>query len=384
MRWSSGGTTGMVPVRESAPLRTPTGGLSRSGDLVEARALPMSGPPQLELFAPSPGVAAEPRPPEPPAPAPVSVELRELGARLAHDLRLGTSSWSFPGWTGLVYAREASAGVLAREGLPAYARHPLLRTVGVDRTFYGPVSTETFQAWAEAVPEDFRFLVKAHEALTLARFPHQDRYGARRGEENPGFLDPAYALDHGLDHPVAGLGPKAGPLVFQFPPQDVQVVGGAQGFADRLHAFLAALPPGPLYAVELRNRELYTSDVADVLEDVGAVPVLTVWRHLPPLPEQARRLRARAASALVVRWMLPPDLDHAQAQELYAPFDRLVNEDPRTRGDIGQLAAEALLDRRPVYVTVNNKAEGSAPVSIERLAAALVSRLSPPGSDDRR
>ncbi|HVP61483.1 MAG TPA: DUF72 domain-containing protein [Myxococcaceae bacterium] len=339
----------------------------------------MSPAPQLELFAPAPGVAAEPElPPGPPAPAPVAEGLRELGGRLPGKLRLGTSSWSFPGWTGLVYAREASPDLLAREGLPAYARHPLFRTVGVDRTFHGPVPVETFRAWADAVPDDFRFLVKAHQALTLPRFPVHERYGARRGEDNPTFLDPAYARDAVVAPLVEGLGVKAGPLVFQFPPQDVQALGGPSAFADRLHAFLAALPAGPLYAVELRNRELYTTDVADVLEDVGTIPVLAGWRHLPPLPQQAWRLRARAASALVVRWMLPPELGYEEARELYAPFDRLVNEDPAVRGDIAGLAVEALAEGRPVYVTINNKAEGSAPVSVERLAVAVVARLSPP------
>ena len=339
----------------------------------------MSSPPQLELFAPTPGVADEPeRPPEPPAPAPVGEPLRQLGGRLPGELRLGTSSWSFPGWTGLVYAREATPDALARDGLPAYARHPLFRTVGVDRTFYGPLPADTFRGWARAVPDGFRFLVKAHEALTLSRFPHHDRYGARRGEENPTFLDPAYARDAVIAPFSEGLGDKAGPLVFQFPPQDVQALGGPSAFADRLHAFLAALPAGPLYAVELRNRELITTDVADVLEDVGAVPVLTVWRHLPPLPQQAWRLRVRSASALVVRWMLPADLGYEEARELYAPFDRLVAEDPGVRGDIAGLAVEALAEGRPVYVTVNNKAEGSAPVSVERLAAAVVERLDSP------
>jgi len=286
----------------------------------------MPSDPQLELFAPTPGVAAEPeRPPEPPAPAPVPEDMRELGQRLPRDLRLGTSSWSFPGWTGLVYAQEATTEVLAREGLPAYARHPLLRTVGVDRTFYGPVPVETFRAWAQAVPDDFRFLVKAHEALTLRRFPMHDRYGARRGEENPSFLDPAYARDAVVAPMIEGLASKAGALLLQFPPQDVQALGGPAGFADRLHAFLAALPPGALYAVELRNRALYTSD--------------------------------------------------EEARELYWPFDRLVNENPSVRGDIADLAVEAISQGRPAYVSINNKAEGSAPVSVERLAVAVMSRL---------
>ncbi|MFM8890074.1 MAG: hypothetical protein ACKOTB_00370, partial [Planctomycetia bacterium] len=38
------------------------------------------------------------------APAPVEPSLESLGAALPPRIHLGTSSWSFPGWTGLVYA----------------------------------------------------------------------------------------------------------------------------------------------------------------------------------------------------------------------------------------------------------------------------------------
>src|SRR5262245_8553585 len=91
---------------------------------------------QLDLFAPR---ASAPAPVGPPA-RPASVV--ELGRRRPPDLRLGTSSWSFPGWRGTVYDREATAAALARRGLTAYARHPLFRTVGLDRTFYAPMTRE--------------------------------------------------------------------------------------------------------------------------------------------------------------------------------------------------------------------------------------------------
>ncbi|MEZ6184635.1 MAG: DUF72 domain-containing protein, partial [Planctomycetota bacterium] len=83
---------------------------------------------QLPLFA---GVDPEPRRL---GPASVAPELRALAARLPPTVHLGTSSWSFPGWRGVVYDREANQRELAREGLRAYAQHPLLRAVGVDRT----------------------------------------------------------------------------------------------------------------------------------------------------------------------------------------------------------------------------------------------------------
>ena len=85
---------------------------------------------QLPLFADSDAVD----------PANVPDEVRRLATRLPAAIRLGTSSWSFPGWTGLVFAprngKPATEQVLARHGLPAYAAHPLLRTVSLDRTFY--------------------------------------------------------------------------------------------------------------------------------------------------------------------------------------------------------------------------------------------------------
>ena len=101
---------------------------------------------QLGLFGddPAPDPSA-PVGPEPPLARHVSV-----AERLPAGLRLGTSSWSFPGWEGIVYDRRASQASLAKHGLGAYAHHPLLRTVGLDRTYYRPISAGEFQDYAAA------------------------------------------------------------------------------------------------------------------------------------------------------------------------------------------------------------------------------------------
>src|SRR5215510_14043711 len=90
-------------------------------------------------------------------------EVEALGRRLPQGIRLGGSTWSFPGWAGLVYDRSYSPSRLAHEGLAAYARHPLLRAVGIDRTHYAPVEAVDLAAYRDVVPGEFRFLVKAHE-----------------------------------------------------------------------------------------------------------------------------------------------------------------------------------------------------------------------------
>ncbi|MGE0706431.1 MAG: DUF72 domain-containing protein [Planctomycetota bacterium] len=295
-------------------------------------------------------------------------ELLALAARLAPGLRLGTSSWSFPGWEGLVYDRPASEARLAREGLRAYAGHPLFRTVGVDRGFYAPVQREAWEAYARDVPQGFSFLVKALGELTTPLLP-PERAGGRVGVENPRFLSPELCNTSVLA-PLEPLGALLGPLLFQFPPLDLVALGGPRALADRLGAFLDALPRGPLYAVELRNAAALTPDYADALASVGAVHCLNVHPTMPSPAEQVARLGARwrQAPAVVVRWMLGAGLRYQAAKERYQPFDRLVDPDPGTRAG---LAALLRADARPTWAVINNKAEGSSPRSVVELARAL-------------
>ncbi|HTQ78925.1 MAG TPA: DUF72 domain-containing protein [Thermoanaerobaculia bacterium] len=336
---------------------------------------------QLALFPGAPGTPeAEAETPKARMrviePAPVSPEVEALGRALPEEIRLGPSTWSYPGWEGLVYDGPYSVSRLAREGLAACARHPLLRAMGIDRTHYSPVEAAELAAYAADVPPGFRFLVKAHEALTLARFPDRPRYGRERGLGNPLYLDAAYAADAVVAPYALGLGEKGGGLLFQFAPQDL---GGPARFADELGTFLSALPRGPLYAVELRNRELLTPRYAEVLAATGAVHCINAYPRMPDVRTQARLAGVASGPAVLVRWLLRAGKTYEEAARLFAPFDRLHEEDPATREALAELSRDALGRGQPVLITVNNQAEGSAPLSIGKLAEAIVeaTRTSP-------
>lgn len=312
------------------------------------------------------------------APAMAAESLAGLAAQLPRNLHLGTSSWSFPGWAGIVYEETYSQERLARGGLQAYAQHPLLRSVGIDRSYYAPLRRHELERYAAAVPSDFRFLMKAHESLTQAHYPRHARYGARRGRPSESFLEPGYATLAVVDPFVQALGERAGPILFQFPPQNVGAFGGPRLFAERLHRFLRALPRGPLYAVELRNAELLCPEYRDTLADVGACHCVNVYPEMPPPAVQYQRAGVDQAPALVVRWMLQPHLRYEQAKALFEPFDRLVEEDTFHREQIADLVAEACRAAKPAFVIANNKAEGSSPLSLAQLAREIVQReLSP-------
>lgn len=328
---------------------------------------------QQFLFGP-PADATQNASPDPVvAPADVEPELKELAAQLPKLLRLGTSSWSFQGWNGIVYAPGTKQSHLARHGLAAYGKHPLLRTVGLDRTFYAPIAEAEFAAYRASVPTDFRFLVKAFSDLVTPRLRNPS---GRPGKPNPRWLDVNTALDLVLTPAVLGLGEALGPLLFQFPPQGVAIVREPQRFAERLHTFLAALPKGPCYAVELRDAGLLTADYVQALAAAGATHCYSVHPSMPTVAEQ--RAQCPFAREVVVRWMLQPGSTYEDAKEHYEPFDRLVDPDPASRSEVADLIAEALARSLPVTTVVNNKAEGSSPLSIGLLAKAIRDRLPAP------
>ena len=320
------------------------------------------------------------------APAAPDDEVQRLGRLLPAAVHLGTSSWSFPGWQRLVYRDACTEAQLARAGLAAYARHPLLRTVGIDRGFYRPLAAAQYAAYARQVPPHFRFLVKAPALITDALLRGERGQPAA---DNPSFLDAALAAEQFVTPALRGLGPHAGPLVFQLSPLPPRLTADAgHELIDLLGRFLRQLPRSvdgitPIYAVELRNAELLTPRFVRMLHDAGSRLCLAIHPTMPPAARQATALRAmdagadagenwRLAGPLVARWSLRAGLRYEEAKRRYAPFDRLLDPDLVTRGTLAHLAHVALRSGQPTFIVVNNKAEGSAPLSCVELARAIV------------
>ncbi len=308
--------------------------------------------------------------------AAANAERSAIADRLTPAIYLGTSSWSFPGWEGLVYDSGYPETRLAREGLQAYAQHALFRTVGIDRTFYSPISEADYAKYAAQVPDHFRFLVKAPMAITSSYV----RDDSGKFSDSPYYLDADYATREFVNPALAGLGGKSGPLVFQFPPQG-NITRNPDAFINRLYRFLKALPPYPLYAVEIRDPELMTTRFFTCLKTVGAQFCLASHARMPGPREQTAAMRAvMPEGAFIARWSLHSGFKYEDAKARYQPFNRLVDEDPDSRAVLAAECVRAAREGQPCYVIVNNKAEGSSPLSIEKLAAAIVEDLHSPTS----
>ena len=303
--------------------------------------------------------------------------LGDVAGRMPPTLRLGTSSWTYPGWQGLVWEGAHSEAQLSRHGLATYAGHPLLRTVSLDRNFYRPLTVAQYERYASQVPEDFRFVVKCPSLITDALVRTEDGRGR---EPNPAFLNAALAVQEFVEPALQGLGAKLGALVFQFSPLPLQLLDRWPQVLSQLDALLAALPPlhprapDAVVATEWRDPECVGPALAQVLRAHGATYCLGLHPKMPPLAQQLPLLRALWPGPLVCRWSLHErhgPYGYADAERLYAPYDRLHDPDPATLHALARVITGVCGAGQNAFVTISNHAEGCAPLTVQRLAQAL-------------
>ena len=301
-----------------------------------------------------------------------------LAAALSPKIRLGTSSWSYPGWQGIVWAGRHGESNLSRNGLTAYAQQPLHRAVSIDRGFYQSLTASQYERYAQLVPEDFRFTVKAPSLITDAQVRAEDGRGR---QANTAFLDPRLAVQEFLAPAMEGLGARIGALVFQLSPLPLALLDRMPAQLDRLHAMLAALPslrdvaPEAVVAVEVRDPEWLTPDFVAVLKDCGARYCLGLHPKLPPIQDQLPLLRAMWPGPLVCRWNLHRihgPFGYEDAEKKYGEYAELMDPDPETRAVLAKVIRATAEAGHPAYVTISNHAEGSAPLTLRALAREIV------------
>ena len=156
------------------------------------------------------------------------------------DLHVGTSGYSSKEWKGSFYPEDLNA----KEMLRFYGER--LTAVEINNTFYRLPRAEVLEAWAEQVPERFRFSIKASRKIThFARLKPEAR-------------DPTEYLLSSLET----LGQRLGVVLFQLPPN-------FKRDTERLAAFLEILPPGMPAAFEFRHESWDDDGVHAALRERG-------------------------------------------------------------------------------------------------------------------
>jgi uncharacterized protein YecE (DUF72 family) len=294
---------------------------------------------------------------------------RGLAEQLPSGVYLGTSSWTFPGWAGLIYPTGTTQRLLEQRGLELYTQHPLLRTVGIDRSYYSPLDAPTLTRYAGQLPEGFVATQKVFSRITIGRDP-------RTGSKNPDFLNADLFQQRVLAPNQQAFAEHMGPLIFQFPPMRGRDRPSPAAFAAQLDDFFERLPTSANYAVELRNVEYLCPEYVSTLARHRVAHVFNFWEAMPPIRAQLEIPDiAETAAFVVARLLLPPGRRFQDRQRALHPFAELKDPQPEMRADCVSLLNRALGAARPGFVIVNNKAEGCAPLTVRAIAKALVSSL---------
>ena len=301
--------------------------------------------------------------------------VERLRAAIPAGVHFGTSSWNYPAWKGLVYTRDYPDKGSPAAMLTEYARFPLFGTVGIDSSFYGPLTEATYRRYARALPEGFPCVAKVWERITVHTFANP-RERARSGQPNPDFLNPQIFLDEVYAPARAHFAGHQGPFVFEFQAIAREDRLSPDQFADRIDRFFDRLPAEGRYAVEVRNPEFLTAAYFAVLREHDVAHVFNAWTRMPGIGAQLDLAGSVTAGFLVARALLRPGRAYADAVDAFAPYDRIRDPNPELRHDLVRLAETAARLRIPAYLLVNNRAEGSAPLTIIEVARLLAERSS--------
>jgi uncharacterized protein YecE (DUF72 family) len=287
-------------------------------------------------------------------------------------LRIGTCSWKYDSWKGLVY--DPNRSYRPDDYLADYARH--YSTVEIDQWFWSLFPSgvrlpdpSVARRYAGNVPDDFVFTVKAPNALTLTHHYVRQPAGSEAFANRPN--DQFLSLEL-LDQVLARLRPlggKLGSLMFQFEYLNRQKMPSQNAFLQQLHGFLARAPRDVPYAIETRNPNYLGEPFFRLLEEHRIAFVYLEGYFMPPIREVFERFRPAVADHCVIR-LHGPDRKGIE-QETGGAWNRIVSP----HSESIQAAVEIYLANREhsirTYVNVNNHFEGSAPLTIQRILERL-------------
>ena len=127
-------------------------------------------------------------------------------------IRIGIGGWTYPPWRGSFYPEK-----LPQKRELEFASNAL-SAIEINATFYSRQSPKSWETWGNTVPDDFQFAIKG------------SRYCVMRSK----LAEGAEVVGNFFAQGFAALGPKLGPIMWQFAPRRKFAADDIAGFIDLL------------------------------------------------------------------------------------------------------------------------------------------------------
>ncbi|PYJ86182.1 MAG: DUF72 domain-containing protein [Verrucomicrobia bacterium] len=297
-----------------------------------------------------------------------------LHSSLPKTVFIGTSSWKYLGWRGQLYDEEKyvtrgkfSESRFNRDCLAEYAE--VFKTVCVDAAYYKFPDDRHLEGMVSQVPSDFLFAFKVTDEITIKRFANLPRFGLRAGKSNENFLSADLFAKEFLG-PCGEFKQNIGLLMFEFSKFYTSDYQHGRDFVADLDRFLAALPKGWPYGVEIRNKHFLHPEYFGVLPKHGVTHVFNSWADMPPVKEQLALDGSRTNPNLnAARFLLKPGRRYEESVKLFEPYDKIKEPNPDARTAGAALVKEGVDGggKRKTFIYVNNRLEGNALETIDAI-----------------
>jgi uncharacterized protein YecE (DUF72 family) len=165
---------------------------------------------------------------------------------------IGTSGWHYDSWRGPFFPTKLPL----KSQLQYYASQ--FQTTELNGVFYRTPSLDSVKAWRAQTGEDFVFAWKASKFIT-----HWKRL-------SDNCVNSLALIEERLDL----LGDKAGPILFQLPPN-------FEADSDRLSSFLKLLSKRHRYSFEFRHPSWYQPSIMKILSRRNAALCLSDHHDAP-------------------------------------------------------------------------------------------------------
>jgi uncharacterized protein YecE (DUF72 family) len=242
-------------------------------------------------------------------------------------IRIGIGGWTYPPWRKNFYPD----GLPQSKELEYASRH--FRALEINATFYSRQSPKSWATWEKTAPEDFQFAIK----------------GSRYCVTRPRLAEAEEGLSNFFAQGLTALGPKLGPILWQFAPRRQFDHEDIAGFLKLLPRKLDGIELR--HAIEPRHESFRDDKFIELCRDHNAA---VVFEDHPEYPQ----IEADTA-----------DFSYARLQRMQE--DLPTGYDDKALDGFAELAKGWSKGGRDAYIFMINGAKVRAPAAAEALQQRL-------------
>jgi uncharacterized protein YecE (DUF72 family) len=278
-----------------------------------------------------------------------------------NKIHIGTCSWKYDSWKGIIYPEFGEINHLAE-----YAKH--YNSVEVDQWFWSLFDIvrlpepNTVKEYKESVPEDFKFIIKVPNSITLTHY-----YSRNKSEplkKNPYFM--SVDLFEEFLQTMKPIKNQIAFLIFQLEYLNKEKMSSLSELQRHLHKFFTSLPAEvPPMSIEIRNPYYLNSSYFKFLRDLNLSNVFLQGYFMPPIVGIYNKFKEYISGQTIIR-LHGPDRSGIEKMSDNNWNKIYINRDEELK-DIVEMMHDLQNRDVDVYLNVNNHHEGCAPMTIEKI-----------------